>query len=220
MSDHNRFLLYTRNGNDWTHRFPAVHAAELDAAELVHYASVGRLCAIGGGIKIRRSKRDEIGFLAAMKGQGGDIAEIARDRSRKLKLRGLMEYGVLGSEYTQAFHQRWIWRKNPDGEPLCTVPATSNRWPISATASRSSAKMNVLPIAVSDFIATVLPGLLRALLLATTVMPLGVILKSLLKLEVNIQAPSEIAKRMARRCDTLADSVHGDKTGRLVDCTI
>ena len=99
----------------------------------------------------------------------------------KLKLRGLMEYGVLGSEYTQAFHQRWIWRNNPDGEPLLGSGDIQSLADL-GNSFEIIRKMNVLPIAVSDFIAMVLPGLLPALLLATTVMPLGEILKSLLKL--------------------------------------
>jgi hypothetical protein len=101
----------------------------------------------------------------------------------KLKLRGLMEYGVLGSEYTQAFHQRWIWRNNPDGEPLLGSGDIQSLADL-GNSFEIIRKMKVLPIAVSDFIAMVLPGLLPALLLATTVMPLGEILKSLLKLLV------------------------------------
>jgi len=42
----------------------------------------------------------------------------------------------------------------------------------------------VLPVAPADFIAMVLPGLIPALPLAATVMPVGEILKDLLKLVV------------------------------------
>jgi hypothetical protein len=35
-----------------------------------------------------------------------------------LKQRGLMEYGTLGSEYTQAFQRRWIAKTEPAEEPL------------------------------------------------------------------------------------------------------
>ena len=41
-------------------------------------------------------------------------------------------------------------------------------------------KMRVLPVAPADFIAMVLPGLIPALPLAATVMPVGEILKDLL----------------------------------------
>jgi hypothetical protein len=93
----------------------------------------------------------------------------------------LMEYGVLGSEYTQAFHQRWIRRDNPEGEPLLGSGDIQSLADL-GNSFEIIRKMNVLPIALSDFIAMVLPGLLPALLLATTVMPLGQILKSLLTL--------------------------------------
>ena len=43
-------------------------------------------------------------------------------------------------------------------------------------------KMRILPVELSDFIAFVLPGLIPALPLAATVMPLGEIVKNLLKL--------------------------------------
>src|SRR4029077_12231447 len=35
-----------------------------------------------------------------------------------LKLRGLMDYGTLGSEYTQAFYRRWVGKTEPTEEPL------------------------------------------------------------------------------------------------------
>jgi hypothetical protein len=43
-------------------------------------------------------------------------------------------------------------------------------------------KMRILPVELSDFIAFALPGLIPALPLAATVMPLGEIVKDLLKL--------------------------------------
>jgi hypothetical protein len=35
-----------------------------------------------------------------------------------LKRKGLLEYGVLAGEYTQAFHRKWIRREAPEGESL------------------------------------------------------------------------------------------------------
>ena len=98
-----------------------------------------------------------------------------------LKLRGLMEYGVLGSEYTQAFHQRWIRRSDTAGDPLLGSADIQSLADL-GNSFEIIRKMNVLPIAITDFIAMVLPGLLPVLPLLTTVMPLGEILKSLLKL--------------------------------------
>jgi hypothetical protein len=98
-----------------------------------------------------------------------------------LKQRGLMEYAVLGSEYTQAFHQRWILRSNPADEPLLGSADIQSLADL-GNSFEIIRKMRVLPIAVSDFIAMALPGLVPVLPLATTVMPLGEILKTLFKL--------------------------------------
>jgi hypothetical protein len=100
-----------------------------------------------------------------------------------LKLRGLMEYGALGSEYTQAFHQRWIRRSDMAGEPLLGSADIQSLADL-GNSFEIIRKMRVLPIAITDFIAMVLPGLLPVLPLLTTVMPLGEILKSLMKLIV------------------------------------
>ena len=100
-----------------------------------------------------------------------------------LKHRGLMEYGTLGSEYTQAFYRRWVQRTEPTEEPLL---GTGD---IQSLADLGNSfivirKMRILPAELSDFIAFVLPGLLPALPLALTVMPVGEIVESLLKLVV------------------------------------
>jgi hypothetical protein len=98
-----------------------------------------------------------------------------------LKQRGLIEYGTLGSEYTQAFHRRWVQKTEPAAEPLLGSGDIQSL----ADLGNSFAiirDMRVLPVALSDFLAFVLPGLIPALPLALTVMPLGQILKSLLKL--------------------------------------
>lgn len=35
-----------------------------------------------------------------------------------VKRRGLLEYGALGSEYTQAFHKKWIRKEGSEGESI------------------------------------------------------------------------------------------------------
>jgi hypothetical protein len=99
----------------------------------------------------------------------------------KLKQRGLMEYGTFGSEYTQAFHRRWVAKTAPTEEPLLGTGDIQSLADL-GNSFEIIKKMNMLPVAFSDFIAFVLPGLIPALPLAATVMPLGEILKSLLKL--------------------------------------
>jgi hypothetical protein len=98
-----------------------------------------------------------------------------------LKQRGLMEYGTLGSEYTQAFHRRWIGKTEPAEEALLGTGDIQSLADL-GNSFEIIRKMNILPVALSDFIAFVLPGLIPALPLAATVMPLGEIVKGLLKL--------------------------------------
>jgi hypothetical protein len=98
-----------------------------------------------------------------------------------LKQRGLMEYGTLGSEYTQAFHHRWIDKSEPGEEPLLGTGDIQSLADL-GNSFENIRKMRILPVEFSDFIAFVLPGLIPALPLLATVMPLGEILKSLLKL--------------------------------------
>jgi hypothetical protein len=98
-----------------------------------------------------------------------------------LKQSGLMDYGTLGSEYTQAFYRRWVAKTDPTEEQLLgtgdiqSLADLGNSFAIIRT-------MRILPLELSDFIAFVLPGLIPALPLAATVMPLGEIVKGLLKL--------------------------------------
>src|SRR5262249_18766624 len=100
-----------------------------------------------------------------------------------LKQRGLMEYGTLGSEYTQAFHRRWIQRNGPAGEPRLAARDIQSLADL-GNSFEIIRKMRVLPVETSDFLAMMLPGLVPAIPLAATIMPLGDILKSLLKLLV------------------------------------
>jgi hypothetical protein len=98
-----------------------------------------------------------------------------------LKQRGLMEYGTLGSEYTQAFHRKWVGNTEPANEPLLgtgdiqSLADLGNSFGIIRT-------MRIVPVEFSDFIGFVFPGLIPALPLAAMVMPLGEIVKVLLKL--------------------------------------
>jgi hypothetical protein len=98
-----------------------------------------------------------------------------------LKQRGLMEYGTLGSEYTQAFHRRWVSKTEPAEEPLLGTGDIQSLADL-GNSFGTIKNMNILPVAFSDFVAFVLPGLIPALPLAATVMPLGEIVKGLLKL--------------------------------------
>ncbi len=100
-----------------------------------------------------------------------------------LKQRGLMEYGTFGSRYTQAFHSKWITPKIEPGKVMLGAPDIQSL----ADLGNSFAvirKMRIVPVEPGDFIAMVLPGLIPVLPLAATVMPVGAIVKGLLKLVV------------------------------------
>ncbi len=99
----------------------------------------------------------------------------------QLKQRGLMEYGTFGSQYTQAFHRRWIEETEPNKEPLLGTGDIQSLADL-GNSFEIIRKMRIVPVELSDFLAMVLPGLIPALPLAAIVMPLGDIVKGLLKL--------------------------------------
>jgi hypothetical protein len=98
-----------------------------------------------------------------------------------LKQRGRMEYGTLGSRYTQAFHRKWIDEAEPDREPMLGSSDIQSLADLGDSFGIIR-KMRIVPVELSDFYAMVLPGLIPALPLAATVMPVGDIVKDLLKL--------------------------------------
>ena len=91
------------------------------------------------------------------------------------------EIWTLGSEYTQAFQRRWVEKTEPTEEPLLGTGDIQSLADLGNSFGIIK-KMRILPVEPSDFIAFVLPGLVPALPLAASVMPLGEIVKGLLKL--------------------------------------
>ncbi len=98
-----------------------------------------------------------------------------------LKQRGLMEYGTFGSQYTQAFHRKWIEETEPGKEPMLGSGDIQSLADL-GNSFEIIRKMRIVPVEFRDFLAMVLPGLIPALPLAATVMPVGDIIKGLLKL--------------------------------------
>jgi hypothetical protein len=92
-----------------------------------------------------------------------------------------MEYGTLGSRYTQAFHRKWIEETEPGNEPLLGSGDIQSLADL-GNSFEIIRKMRIVPVELSDFLAMVLPGLIPALPLAAIVMPVGEIVKGLLKL--------------------------------------
>jgi hypothetical protein len=98
-----------------------------------------------------------------------------------LKQRGRMEYGTLASRYTQAFHSKWIEKTEASQEPILGTNDIQSLADL-GTSFQIIRKMRIVPVELSDFYGVLLPGLIPALPLAATVMPVGLIVKDLLKL--------------------------------------
>src|SRR5262249_59560882 len=98
----------------------------------------------------------------------------------KLKRSGLVEYGALASRYTQRFDRKWV----KDGDSGEEILGTGD---IQSLADLGNSyefirKMRAVPIELRDFVAMAIPGLVPALPLAATVMPVSEIVKDLLRL--------------------------------------
>ena len=98
-----------------------------------------------------------------------------------LKQGGLMQYGILGSRYTQAFQRKWIDENEPGGEPMLGTADLQSLADL-GNSYQIIQKMRIVPVELSDLIAIVLPGLIPALPLVALVMPISEVIKVLLKL--------------------------------------
>ncbi|HYL57439.1 MAG TPA: hypothetical protein VEU51_01110 [Candidatus Acidoferrales bacterium] len=99
----------------------------------------------------------------------------------RLKQEGLLRYGELASEYTQLFDRKWVGRIDGAEEPLLGSGDIQSLADL-GNSYELVRKMRVVPIELSDFIAIALPGVIPALPLAATVMPVSEILKQILRL--------------------------------------
>jgi len=97
-----------------------------------------------------------------------------------LKQRGFREYGALASRYTQLFDRKWLRAGAADESILGSGD-------IQSLADLGNSfelvrKVRPIPIELGDFVAMVLPGVIPAIPLAATVMPVSDILKAALRL--------------------------------------
>jgi hypothetical protein len=99
----------------------------------------------------------------------------------RLKQDGLLRYGALGSRYTQLFDRKWVEGIAPAEEPLLGTADIQSLADL-GNSYEVVRKMRPVPIELSDFIAMALPGVIPALPLAATVMPVAEILKGILRL--------------------------------------
>jgi hypothetical protein len=96
-----------------------------------------------------------------------------------LKQTGLLQYGTLATRYTQLFGSKWV--DGNDTEPLLGTADIQSLADL-GNSYEVVRKMRAVPIELSDFIAMALPGVIPALPLAATVMPVSEILKGILRL--------------------------------------
>jgi hypothetical protein len=100
-----------------------------------------------------------------------------------VKQRGLLEYGTLASRYTQLFHRKWVERPDAQEEPLLGTADIQSLADLGNSYALAKG-MRALPITTSDFVAMAIPGVIPAVPLAATVMPVSEVVKGLLKLLV------------------------------------
>ena len=98
-----------------------------------------------------------------------------------VKQEGLLQYGTLASRYTQMFENKWVRGANTSDQALLGTADIQSLADMGNSYELVS-KMRAFPLELSDFIAIALPGVLPALPLAATVMPIGDIIKGLLRL--------------------------------------
>jgi hypothetical protein len=98
-----------------------------------------------------------------------------------LKQDGLRRYGTLASQYTQLFDGKWADGISTSDEPLLGTEDIQSLADL-GNSYELIRKMRAVPIAWSDFISMALPGVIPALPLAATAMPVSEILKGILSL--------------------------------------
>ena len=99
----------------------------------------------------------------------------------RLKQTGLFRYGTLASRYTQLFDSKWLDAVNTAEEPLLGTADIQSLADL-GNSYELVRKMRIVPIELRDFIGIAAPGVIPALPLAATVMPVGEILKGVLRL--------------------------------------
>jgi hypothetical protein len=99
----------------------------------------------------------------------------------QLKREGGFEYGAFASRYTRLFDRKWIQRGDEPDDSLLGAADIQSLADL-GNSYENLTKVRAVPIAFGDFVAMAIPGLVPALPLAATVMPVSDILKGLLHL--------------------------------------
>lgn len=99
---------------------------------------------------------------------------------RRVKRHGLHQYGTLATAYTGSFHKKWVEGENPDHEALLGTGDIQSLADLGNSFSIVE-KMKPIPIDPLDLLHLIVASLLPMAPLLLTVMPLGELLKLLLK---------------------------------------
>jgi hypothetical protein len=99
----------------------------------------------------------------------------------RLKQDGLRTYGTLASRYTQLFDNKWVEGVNAAEESLLGAADIQSLADL-GNSYELVRKIRIIPIQLSDLIAMALPGMIPALPLAATVIPVSEILTGILRL--------------------------------------
>jgi hypothetical protein len=99
---------------------------------------------------------------------------------RRVKRQGLLQYGTLATAYMGSFHRKWVGGENPDHEPLLGTGDIQSLADLGNSYSIVE-KMKPIPIDPLDLLHLIAASLLPMAPLLLTVMPLGDLLKLLLK---------------------------------------
>jgi hypothetical protein len=102
-------------------------------------------------------------------------------RLRKIRRKGLLEYGKLSIEYTTEFHEKWIGGKRPADEPLVGNADIQSLADL-GNSFEMIERMRIVPFDLRAILWLVLCFLLPMFPLLLSVVPLSEIIETLLKL--------------------------------------
>ncbi len=99
---------------------------------------------------------------------------------RKLRHHGVLAYGALASRYAQCFEQKWLGDAGPR-EALLGTPDIQSLDGLASIHDRIR-KLRALPLDRWNVVAMAIPGLIPLLVFSATIMPMGEVLNSLLRI--------------------------------------
>lgn len=102
---------------------------------------------------------------------------------RRVKREGILQYGALGTTYTQAFHRKWIAGPNDEPESLLGTGDIQSLADL-ANSYAVIEKMNAFPMNPQSLIRLIIASLLPMTLLLLAVMPLKQLLQLLMKVMI------------------------------------